>query len=408
VKVDSYDIHVEFFPEDAEMYGRQVPNDAFMRGNATVEFSNIADSSVSFYLHGELKIDSIVADKKSIEYGTKKVFYQEDYSGIGLKTTFNTSELIQGKPLQIYYSGYMNPSKVRSLSNYMHINKNRGVFLRAYRYSIWFPVFVEPGFESYEANFKNVIVTLPKDYRCVVSGELLSEDLTDDHYIASWRPGVTNLFNVQCSARKYNLITHKEVSVYHVGTQLIAEGIIDFTEDLKKIYQQYYRNSHSSSALFIIELPEFGNISSQNVIGLSSNVYNNFNNSLSSKLTIAHELVHPYVQIPISKDNPFASLVIEGFPSFFHMYALKKLNPDFEFHKIMERKEKRYLSNKKTGTDNRGNPLPEEKPILEIPFEEIGNYKDNFILSDRVPLFLYHLYKIYSSIQGNAAHLVKH
>ena len=58
----------------------------------------------------------------------------------------------------------------------------------------------------------------------------------------------------------------------------------------------------------------------------------------------------------------------------------------------MKKIEKGYLSKKQTGKDRRGNALPAEKPILNISFDEIGDYKDLFILSDRARLFLYDLW----------------
>ena len=141
-------------------------------------------------------------------------------------------------------------------------------------------------------------------------------------------------------------------------------------------------------------MPEYGNISSQNVIGISTDVYNNFADDLYSKLTIAHELVHPYVSIPVSIDNSFSALVVEGFPSFFHLYGLKRTldTEDFDIEKYMKRVEKNYIEKKKTGKDRRGNQLPPEIPILKISYDDIGKYKDRFILSDRVRLFLYHLW----------------
>ena len=111
-------------------------------------------------------------------------------------------------------------------------------------------------------------------------------------------------------------------------------------------------------------------------------------------MTIAHELVHPYVSIPIKKNNPFSALVVEGFPSFFHLYGLKKIldNTFFDLEKYMKQVEKGYIKKKQSGKDRRGNPLPDEKPILKITHDEIGTYKDLFVLSDRVRLFLYHIW----------------
>ena len=58
------------------------------------------------------------------------------------------------------------------------------------------------------------------------------------------------------------------------------------------------------------------------------------------------------------------------------------------YQKYLQRVEKNYLKRRETGQTSWGTALPEEKPILEITYEKIGEYKDTFILNDRVPLFL--------------------
>ena len=128
-QVNSYSINVEFFPEDAQMWNYSVANDAFMRGNSKVNFSQINSNNIVFYLHGELKIDSIISGNTSIKYNSEKIFYKMNYSSVALKTTISSSAIALDETLNIYYSGFMNPSRARSLSNYMHINKNEGVFL---------------------------------------------------------------------------------------------------------------------------------------------------------------------------------------------------------------------------------------------------------------------------------------
>jgi len=142
-----------------------------------------------------------------------------------------------------------------------------------------------------------------------------------------------------------------------------------------------------------MEMPRYGDISSGNVIGISEEIFNTFENDIHSKSTIAHELVHPYVKIPVTKENPFYAFVIEGFPSFFQVYALKKMDGDsYNIEEVMINVEARYLEKRKTGKTRRGNTLPVEKPILEIKFDEIGLYKDNFVLNDRVWLFFYSIW----------------
>ena len=54
--------------------------------------------------------------------------------------------------------------------------------------------------------------------------------------------------------------------------------------------------------------------------------------------------------------------------------------------------ENNYLEKRQTGKTRRGNVLPVEKAILNIKYDEIGKYKDRFVLRDRVWLFFYDIW----------------
>ncbi len=392
-QVNNYKINVEFFPEDAQMWGYPVSNTSFMRGNTTVDFKTY-NKTLTFYLHGELKVDSITSGKKSLDFNSEKVFYDNDYSLVATKTTLNTLTDNTEVPLTIYYSGFMNPSSARSTSDYMRIQKDEGVFLRAHYYSAWFPIFLDPEQDDYKANFESVTVTLPKHFKAVVAGELVSETVNNSHYTAVWKPGISEMFEIQCTARPFKQLSKDNLFVNYVGNKANAERIITFAQQLKELYYSKLKNVHSTASLHIVEMPKYGNISSKNVIGISTDVYNNFSKEFFAKSTLAHELVHPYTEIPVANTSPFAALVIEGFPSFFHLYGMNSVlsKDDFNIHNYMLRVEASYVKKKRTGKDRRGNKLPTEKPILDITYDDIGTYKDRFVLSDRVRLFLYHLW----------------
>jgi len=377
------------------MYGYRVANDAFMRARASMMPGEMPGDSLTFYLHGELKIDSIRSGGETISYDSKRMLYRYDYSRVALKTTLKTGSIKQDQPLEVHYSGFMNPSRARSLSDYMRIDNHDGVYLRGYGYSPWFPVFLEPGDQPYEADFERVTVDLPAPFRCVVGGELISESTREGRYTATWEPGKMNILHIQCTARKYKSVSGEKITVYHQNHEANANKILQYASSLRNIFHRHLRPVNTTGTLYIIEMPEYGNISSDNVVGISSQLFNHFEKSLNSKRTIAHELVHPYVTLPVKTSNPFAALVIEGFPSFFQVYALHKtLDPEtYNLKKHMIRVEENYLKKKHTGKDRRGNKLPLEKPILEISYDEIGLYKDYFILSDRVWLFLYDLWQ---------------
>lgn len=392
--VDSYSITAEFFPEDARMYNLPVSPQNFMRATALIEISDIDEAEMVFYLHGELGIDSIRAAGQKIEYKAEKVLYDYSYSLLALKVSFNTRDVAPGNELQVHYSGFINHSRARSLSDYMQINKNSGVFLRAYGYSLWFPVFTESGQGSYQSDFKSVAINLPEEFKCVVAGELVDERVENGIYHAEWKPGKMDISDIQCVAQKYRVVSEDNVFVYFVSDINSAEKILHYARQLKKLYSDNLRPINESVPLYITEMPRYGDISSGNVVGVSGKNFNSFDDGQISKLTIAHELVHPYVKIPVTIDNPFYAFVIEGFPSFFQAWALAKVDGgNYNIEEVMRRLESSYREKRRTGLTSRGNKLPPEKAILDIPHHEIGNYKDKFVLRDRVWLFFYDMWQ---------------
>jgi hypothetical protein len=315
--------------------------------------------------------------------------YDYDYSRVALKVIVRTSEVDKNN-LNVFYSGFFNPSKAGSLSNYMHINKNSGVYLRGYGYTLWFPVFIDAGQNSYMADFKKITIQLPQEFKCIVGGGLLEEKIDNSTYTAIWKPGLIDIFDIQCTARKFQLNTKDNVYVYYLTNKSNSDKVLDYSISLRELYSQNLKKIDESQPLFIMEMPQYGDISSGNVVGISEELFNTFEKDIRSQLTIAHELVHPYVKISVTKENPFYAFVVEGFPSFFQIYALKRIRDDaYNLKEEMIKVEERYLAKRKTGKTSRGNKLPEEKAILNISFDEIGNYKDTFVLSDRVWLFFY-------------------
>jgi hypothetical protein len=390
--IESYTIEVEFFPEVALMYNIPVDNNNYMQGVAAVKFNKLDREAVTFYLHGELHVDSVLSGGGKIEFNQKKDFFYYNYSLTATIISLNSKLVDVAKEIVIYYSGFINPSRARSLSDYMQIDKEEGVFLRSYGYSLWFPVYMEEEHKSYKADFKSIKVNLPAKFKCVITGKLANEFIVNNRYTTIWQPGLVDISDIQCTARAYNLTHRDNVFVYYVNDRDVSERILEFVHNLKEIFAQNLRKIDDENPLFVMEMPLYGDISSSNVVGISESNFNSFVGNLNSKLTIAHELVHPYVKIPVSEDNPFYALVVEGFPSFFQVYALEKVSSEYDLKAEMKKVEERYLT-KRTGMDKRGRRVPEEKPILNIHADEIGTYKDKFILNDRVWLFLFDLWQ---------------
>lgn len=392
-KAESYTIDAEFFPADAQMFGVDVSPVHFMRGSALISLTDKITEDTEFFLHGELRIDSVIINGSRVSHSSEKVLYNYNYSGLAVKTGLKDIPEQDSKKMQVFYSGFMHPSKARSISDYMRIDKNEGVFLRSFAYSLWFPVFLEDGEQWHPVTFDMVTVKLPPGFKSLVTGELISETIKEGNYVAEWKPGEVNIFEVQCTARKYEVLEKNGISVYYLGNEEQAGNILDFSLKLKKFCYEKLRTYTDNRHLFVMEMPPFGDISSGNVIGLQSARFNNFDKSMNSMATITHEFVHPYLSVPVSVDNPIYTLVLEGFPSFFQVYVLAGIIDDYDPESVMLRVEENYLEKKRTGLNRRGRQLPEEKAVYEITADEIGEYKDNFVLSDRVWLFMFDLWQ---------------
>jgi len=74
-----------------------------------------------------------------------------------------------------------------------------------------------------------------------------------------------------------------------------------------------------------MQMPQFGDISSGNVSGISTKIWADFNQYNWPKQVLAHELVHSFVQYPLSQTNQLFALMTEGFPSYFHLPVLAEL-----------------------------------------------------------------------------------
>lgn len=392
---DEYILYAEFCPEDASMYGYPVSPQHFMRGVATIRFDEIPTGQVTFFLHGECNIDSVMSQGKNLGYQTEKVFYPFEYSLITVKTILDKP--LNNKEFSVHYSGFFHPSRVSALSNFMRIDQDEGVFLRAYGYSIWFPIFMEASMDFYTSHFSRVTINAPENWKTLVSGKMIREESVNSRTLTVWEPGEKSIFDIQCISSDYQVIRQDNVLIYHFNEPESAASsnqVLQFVLELDQLFKKNLRPVTYKDPVYIVEMPKYGDISGDNIIGIQKSRFQDFSN-IWTKLTIAHELVHPYVQIPLKPDNPLYAFVWEGFPSFFMYYAAAKVLDDDEFdlYAMLKGQQSSYLKKKETGVDRRGNPLPREKPILQITADEIGSYKDTFVLSDRVWLFFYYLWR---------------
>ena len=382
VKVDDYAIDAEFFPEQGRM-------------NATVDISfvpgTVTDDTLVFFLHGELRVDFIEFDGQRVEPIQERVHHTDDYSSMANRVKVGIEEVVSTEGMRVGYSGYMNPSVVGAISNYMRIDSD-GVFLRSLGYSIWFPVFVTTWRDSYEVSFSKVTIRTPPEFRAVFAGEQVREYAEGGSNVSEWSAPKLDLFNAQCTARRFDVMADRGFRLYHLRdstAQQKAADILSFSQQLETLYQSHYRHGVSTSQMHVMQMPRYGDIASGNVIGISDGVWNEFEVTAWQSTTVAHELVHTFVQLPRSEE--MGAFVIEGFPSYFHLPAMAEILGEQWYRDYMGAVEAAYLSKRETGLSRRGKELPPEKPILEIRTDEISRYKDTFVLNDRVRLFFDYL-----------------
>lgn len=370
------------------------PGDAHMDGVATVTFLApvAAGATTAFYLHGELRVDSVVANGRAASITQDQVFYDYDYSLIATRVDVGPFTA-PAAAITVYYSGFFHASRARSPSDYMRIDPD-GVFLRAYAYSLWFPVFLEARQDAPTVDFSDVAIRTPDQFISVFTGRRIAEDIDKGWRTTRWQARGVDLFAAQCTAQKFETMTSGNVVLYHYADSesvTAAKAIATLTRELTTDYGRFYRSGSSAGECYVMEMPRYGDISSGNVTGLIYSTWQQFTEDENAQRALAHELVHPFVAVPVAMDDSLWSLAIEGFPSYFHLPILARhLGMEF-YDRYMAWTESRYLDNRKTGVDRRGDKLPTEIPLLAISADVMSDYKDTFVLDDRALLFLDYL-----------------
>ncbi len=364
-----------------------VPAESSMAGEGEIVFADPVLGAISFYLHGELRVETIRAGDQAIEFEEDLVAYPHDYSYLANRVTFQLPRATDR--VSVKWKGYFNPSKARSPSDYMRITPD-GVLLRGLGYSPWFPIFLEPGDDPSPVSFPRVTIRTPKDYTSVFTGELVSRSIEGDSQVAVWKGEGVSLHAAQVTARPFAV--HREGAFYAYSmddakSRAMAAEILAFIGRVDGEYRRRFRSDAVAGQIHVMQMPRYGDISSGNAVGLSDGIWFNLTNDANARRGLAHELIHPFVSPRISRSDPLYAMVIEGFPSYFHLPVLADLGA-LDYDGYMNWIEKTYLDQRRTGTDRRGRTLPKEKPIASIGPDEIGVYKDTFVLDDRALLAL--------------------
>jgi hypothetical protein len=383
---DRYILDVSFVPESARMEGR-----------ATIHFACTGNlpKTATCYLHGELAIDSAEMAGKKISCDQKPVFYEYDYSLIATETALQLEGTSCDSTLTIYYSGYFHPSNARSPSDYMRID-NEGVFLRAYGYSLWFPVFVPSGSNDPIVTFTKVSIRTPSEFQSVFVGRKMGDSVKDGQRITVWTADDIPLTAAQCTARRYDVASGTNCFVYQFDdstSKAAGAQILQFTTAMNALYDRNYRKGMAGTEFYVIEMPPYGDISSGNVTGLQASTWKLFQENTDAKRALGHELVHPYTAVPVDRGDPLYCFAREGFPSYFHLPILAEVLGNDVYDRFIDWMEKVYLEKRQTGKTRWGASVPPEKPLLQIKADELSTYKDEFVLDDRALLFLNYLYR---------------
>jgi hypothetical protein len=379
-RVRSIDLDVSFSPEEASM-----------AGTATMHFED-ADRSVPevvFVLHGELSVESVAIGTSTVEFAQESVLYPLDYSMVATRVTVDTAGADLGRGMTVVYGGAFNPSRARSGSDYMRIDPD-GVLLRAYYYSVWFPVFLDPDEDSHRVDFDHVVLRTPEDFTTVFTGTHRGDRVEDGIRISTWQAPDGELFAAQCTSRRFDVSVLESIRLYSErseASRAAAARIAGAVSRLEKIYRRDYREDAVPGQLHVMQMPRYGAIASGNVVGITSEDWNGFTDSFDDQRLLAHELVHPFVQLKTSLDDPLVAMAVEGFPAYMHLPALAELSGWNGYEARISSIEDLYLRRRESGTDRRGRPLPPEKPIVEVGFDDIGLYKDSLVLGDRAVLF---------------------
>lgn len=349
-----------------------------------------ADTLV-FLLHGELRVDSLRVGGVPVSYTQERRFYRLDYSLIAneIRVPLEGHSLAGG--MTLHYGGPVNPSRARSPSDYMRIDDS-GVFLRGHGYSPWYPLFGNREMNPSPLDVERLVLEVPIGWVGVFAGHLASRDTVDGWERSVWSAPGLSAWDAQLSARRWEVEQVGDVRLYALtdsASQRAAGSILDAARRLDAFYRERYGEGRGAgSALHILQMPPFGDIASGNVIGLSEEQFRGFDLGTFPGRTLAHEMVHAFVQVPTPGEDPVHALVIEGFPSYFHLPAMEYLLGSAFSREWVTGTDSAYVLRRRTGLDRRGNALPREIPLTAIPAADIGVWKDRFVLNDRAPLFL--------------------
>jgi hypothetical protein len=387
--------HAQSSPPEYRMRLRIEPAEATLDASVEMRFPDaaagpraLADTLV-FLLHGELWADSVAVGGVPAPFTQHPRLWELDYALVANEVRVPLEGLDLSRGVTVRYAGPMHASRARSPSDYMRIDAD-GAALRGYFYSPWFPV-QDQGMDPAPISFERVEIETPAEFTAVFTGDRLEERREGGRWVSVWRAPDLPPADAQLTARRWRRIEGEGVTLHALPdsvSRAAADRLLGTVEAWQAFYRSHYGTPRGGAQLHVLEMPRFGDIASGNVIGIARDGWIGFEPGSWQGRTLAHEMVHAYVQVPTPSDDPLYALVIEGFPSYFHLPALEVTQGAEYYRRWIAETDSAYVERRRTGRGRRGAALPTEKPIDAIPPDEIGTYKDAFVLNDRVPLFL--------------------
>jgi hypothetical protein len=344
--------------------------------------------TIRFYLHDELTVSAITAGGKALAFRQEPVAYDYSYTTKASRVEVRVDGADLSKGLTIAYAGPFSPSAARSPSDYMRGDAD-GLYLRSYGYSLWFPIFAESGASFPPADFE-LTVSAPAAFHSVFVGQMLGRKEKAGIATETWQAKAVGPFDAQLTLRRFVVKQTGPVATYFLpdDASVAASGRIGaLSRKLLAYYAAHYRGKAAGQTIHVVEEPEFGDTASGNVIGLQEKHWRTISEDGPEAVTLAHELVHAFVQTPTPVDDRLYAFELEGFPSYFHLPALASVLGEDWYQARQDAVQKAYLERRVSGKDRRGDALPPEKPILSLSASDVGTYKDVFVLNDRALLF---------------------
>jgi hypothetical protein len=344
--------------------------------------------TITFYLHDELAVSAVKIGGKAAVFDQSTVPYDYSYDTKANRITVQTGGRDLSAGLRVEYHGRFSPSAERSPSDYMRGDKD-GLYLRSYAYSLWFPVFAADRSSFPAVDFDKVTITAPADMRAVFVGDEIARVEKNGRARATWTARAIGPYDAQLTIGRFAVKRSNGMSTYYLKdaeSEAAAARILDYADKLFAYYRSHYRQTAGERPIHLVELPKYGDIASANMVGLSEGDWRTIQPDGYEMITLAHELVHAFVQTKTPKSDPLYVLQIEGFPSYFHLPALAAILGEAWYDKKLDTVQKKYLERRATGKDG-DDALPPEKPILAMSPEDVSRYKDTFVLNDRALLF---------------------